>query len=250
MKRGLRAEEAVLRLTLGKQRSVMTGRKPATTPRAPTGSLSAMAALVALGALLVAPAGASAAGQGQASQGPACSFEVVHNDHIGRFAVPKGTYQITLLDPDTVSCGRAGKAFATFLQDFDGRLPRPWKLNNATGTFTRGVATIGFRVKRMDRTPNPGRGVSHLAKGSRKCPGTFEVENNDRVGKLPLPRGPYFVFVFKGSGLSCPAAERRFAGFLDRPNGMLPRPWIVIGATGTFRNGTRPGFKVKPASVR
>ena len=241
-----------MRLTLGKQCSRthdQSDRAQARGRQAPIGSRSAVVAVVALGGLLGAAPGAYAGPEVQASQAGPCSFEVVHNDHISRFSVPKGTYQITLLDADTVSCARAGKAFATFLQDFDGRLPRPWKLNNATGTFTRGVATIGFRVKRTDSKPNPGRGVSHLAKGSSKCPGTFDVDHNDRVGKLPLPRGPYFVFVFKGSGLSCPAAERRFDGFLDRPNGVLPRPWIVIGATGTFRNGTRPGFKVKPAQT-
>ena len=71
--------------------------------------------------------------------------------------------------------------------------------------------------------------------------------DNDRVGKLTIPRGPYFVFAFAGSGLSCPAAEQRFASFLARPDGALPRPWRVVGETATFRNGRRPGFKVKPA---
>ncbi len=196
-----------------------------------------------LGCLFAAAPGASAAQDVRAAQAGPCTFEVLHNDHIGRFSVPKGTYQLALLDPGALSCARAQTAFATFLQDFDGRLPRPWSLDVPTGTFTRDGPNVGFRIQRLDRGP----AARHLPTGARKCPGTFDVEHNDRVGGLSLPRGPYLVVVFGGSGLSCPAAERLFARFLTRPNGVLPRPWRVIGETGTFRNGRRPGFNVKPA---
>ena len=118
-----------------------------------------------------------------------------------------------------ISCARAGKAFATFLQDFDGRLPRPWKLNNATGTFTRGVATVGFRVKRTDKTPNPGRGrkgqpqVSRHVRRREQRPrrkATYPTRPLFRLrlqGKRPqLPRGRTTLCRLPGPPQRCAAA--------------------------------------------
>ena len=203
----------------------------------------AVAGATVLGCLLAAAPGASASPGARAAQASPCTFEVLHNDNIGRLSVPKGTYQLTLYSPAVIGCARAQKALATFLQDFDGRLPSPWTLDVATRTFRRGAPDIAFGITRLDQGP----AARHLPRGTRKCPGTFDVENNDRIGILRLPKGPYFVYVFGGSGLSCRAADRLFASFLDRPSGVLPRPWRVIGRTCTFRNGRRPGFKVKPA---
>lgn len=202
-----------------------------------------VASATVLGCLLAAAPGASAGPDVRAAQAAPCTFEVLHNDHIGALSVPKGTYQLTLYSPAVLGCARAQKAFATFLQDFDGRLPSPWTLDVATRIFRRGAPDIAFGITRIDRGP----AARHLPRGTRKCPGTFDVENNDRVGILRVPKGPYFVYVFGGSGLSCRAADRLFANFLTRPSGALPRPWRVIGQTGTFRNGRRPGFKIKPA---
>jgi hypothetical protein len=47
-----------------------------------------------------------------------------------------------------VSCARASSLFTDFLQAFDGVLPRPWRMNVPTATFTRGAGGPGFRVKR------------------------------------------------------------------------------------------------------
>jgi hypothetical protein len=189
-------------------------------------------------------------GGGGSGGGNACPyFRVLHNDRIGKLVLVAGNYRITLLSPSRVSCARAAKAFAQFLQDFDGRLPRPWKLNTSTGAFTRGTPSTGFRVKRATGpAPKPGSAGRHPASGSRACNGTFEVDHNDRIGRLRLPKGPYLVTVLKGSGLSCPAASRRLAAFLAAPSGALPRPWTVAVASGTFKNGRRPGFMVKPAA--
>ena len=43
--------------------------------------------------------------------------------------------------------------FTRFLdEDFAGMLPRPWKLNVPTATFTRGAPNVGFRVKPAGRS--------------------------------------------------------------------------------------------------
>lgn len=188
------------------------------------------------------------AGGGGGGGGNACPyFTVLHNDHIGKLALRAGKYRITLLSPSRLGCAAAAKAFAQFLQDFDGRLPRPWKLNVAKATFTRGNASTGFRVKpAVGPPPKPSGGGRHPASGTRICPGTFQVENDDRIGRLRLPGGPYLVTVLKGSGLSCQAASSRFTSFLNDFNGVLPRPWTVAPSTGTFTNGRKPGFRVKP----
>ena len=238
-------EEAVLRFPADKHTGTIAGHSERGRAHRRRASIRrwTVASATVIGCLLTAAPGASASPDARAAQAVPCTFEVLHNDHIGRLSVPKGTYQLTLFSPAIIDCARAQKAFATFLQDFDGRLPRPWSLDVATRTFRRGAPDIAFSITRVDRGP----AARHLPSGTRKCPGTFDVENNDRVGVLTLPRGPYFVYVFGGSGLSCRAADRLFASFLTRPSGALPRPWRVIGQTGTFRNGRRPGFKVKPA---
>ena len=186
--------------------------------------------------------------------GKACSapFEVLHNDHIGKLKVPKGEYRITLLSLGRISCAKASRYFARFLQDFNGRLPRPWFIDVETGSFMRGSRNVGFRVKPMGNPPNPnGGGGRHPGKGQRRCPGTFRVVHRDRIGRLRLPAGPYIVTVLSSS-LSCGSASNLFRQFLDDPNGRLPRPWTLNTQTGTFRRGKsgNKGFRVKPARAR
>jgi hypothetical protein len=173
-------------------------------------------------------------------------FTVLHNDHIGRFSIPAGRYRITLLAARRLSCARASQLFARFLQDFDGRLPRPWILDRRTGTFLRGSTHVGFRIKAWvgpQPTPN-GRHPS----GGRRCPGTFSVQHNDRIGALRLPAGPYIIT--RRGNVSCSRASSLFTQFLDLPLGNLPRPWVLNARTGTFSRGrgSANGFRVKPAS--
>ena len=75
------------------------------------------------------------------------TFRVLHNDSIGKLRLRKGPYRITLVGR-RVSCKRASALFRSFLNDFEGTLPRPWVLNVQTATFTRGSGgKTGFRVK-------------------------------------------------------------------------------------------------------
>jgi len=176
-------------------------------------------------------------------------FTVLHNDHIGRFRIAKGPYRITLLAVGRISCARASRLLARFLQDYDGRLPRPWVLDRETGTFSFGGSrTVGFRIKGAVGPPVNPNGPVYPSNGTL-CPATFRVQHNDRIGRLRLRRGRYLITRFRGSGLTCSRASRLFRTFLNDFEGDLPRPWIVQSQTGTFRRGrgSKVGFRVKPA---
>jgi hypothetical protein len=75
------------------------------------------------------------------------TFRVLNNDRIGALRLPRGNYTITVLSLNRPACGRASSLFTRFLNDFTGRLPRPWSLDPQTATFRRGAANFGFRVK-------------------------------------------------------------------------------------------------------
>ncbi len=172
----------------------------------------------------------------------------MHNDHIGSFAIRKGRYRITLLSVGRISCAQASSYFAKFLDDFDGILPRPWFVDPSTGSFMRGSRYVGFRIKPWSGPlPPNGGGGTHPSKGG-KCPGTFRVQHNDRIGSLRLPGGPYLITAF--GSVSCSQASKQFTSFLDNDyTGMLPRPWRLQPTTGTFLRGggSKNGFRVKPA---
>jgi hypothetical protein len=74
------------------------------------------------------------------------AFEVLHNDRIGRLAVPRGDYRITLLGGN-LSCDTADRLFARFLRDVDGRLGGGWDLLTSTGEFVKSSSHYGFRIK-------------------------------------------------------------------------------------------------------
>lgn len=76
------------------------------------------------------------------------------------------------------------------------------------------------------------------------CP-SFRVLHNDRIGPANLPAGNYQVTV--EPGLSCPAASKLFARFLEDYDGVLPRPWQVVAegsGKASFTRGGQPGFSV------
>ena len=177
-------------------------------------------------------------------------FRVLHNDHIGRLAIPRNSYRITRLNADGLSCSAASRLFTQFLQDYDGRLASPWRLNTTTATFTRGRSQVGFRIKpAVGPAPSPNSGGRYPAKGQRgECPGTFRVLNNDRVAGLRLPAGPYLTFVYGGTGVNCREASQLFRTFLAGEN--VPRGYLVAPATGIFSKGKQKIFRVKPASPR
>ena len=196
-------------------------------------------ALLVAGAALLAPSAASAAPRQLDATCPGV-FRVLQNDWIGTFAIPKGDYTLSLLSIGPMTCGQATGRFSAFLQDWDGRLPSPWLLDPVTGTFMEGSIYVGFRIAPAV-TPLPGPVTP--TRGNR-CPGTFRVQHDDRIGALKLPKGRYTITRTGSGAPSCAASSNAFARFLARPSGRLPKPWKLDRATATFTNGSA-GFRVK-----
>ncbi len=176
------------------------------------------------------------------------SFHVLHDDRIGRLSTPAGIYQLATRN---LTCAQASSLFTQFLNDFDGVLPRPWRYSVqgvGRGTFTgsRGRSFTAVRTGAANTPAQPGPasqgGGSH---GDLLCPGTFEVENNDRVGQLSIPAGDYQITLL-GGNLTCATAERYFGIFLDRPTGNLPRKWTVLPMLAEFfKQSSHHGFRIK-----
>jgi hypothetical protein len=199
----------------------------------------------------VAPTGShgGGGGGGHHPHGSLCpgTFQVLHNDRIGTFLIPEGSYSITLLSVGRLTCTRAASLFSNFLQDFDGVLPGRWLLDPETGSFMRGSRNVGFRIKELVGPPDNNGGGSGTHPTGDRCRGTFRVLNNDRIGRLRLPRGRYRITLV-GSGVSCARASNLFTDFLQAFDGVLPRPWRMNVRTATFTRGADgPGFRVKRA---
>src|SRR5688500_15290003 len=141
-----------------------------------------------------------AAAQGAPAACPA-TFQVLHDDRIGQLQLRAGHYTVTLLDAGRLSCTEASDLFRQFLEDWDGRLPRPWRLNVATATFTRGSSGTGFSVAPASNHGGGGGG-GHHPHGSA-CPGTFRVLHNDVIGTFSIPRGNYRITLLSVGRVSC-----------------------------------------------
>jgi hypothetical protein len=183
--------------------------------------------------------------QGGGGRNCAGSYTVLQSDRIGSLSIPAGNYRISLVGSGGVNCLQAAALLTQFL-DGPGTLPSPWTLDPTNGTFTRGSTGPGFRIRQIGGTT--GGGGTHPRAGTL-CPGTFRVLHNDRIGALRLPAGPYFLTVLRGGGLSCSQAASLFRAFLQRTDGLLPRPWVLSAVYARFTRGrTSPvGFQVEPA---
>jgi hypothetical protein len=209
--------------------------------------LTILAVALAASAALVVSAAPGGAQTGQCT----ATFHVLHNDHIGRLSLPAGLYQLRTTG---VTCAQASHLFAQFLNDYNGVLPRPWRYTVQAvgqGTFasTRGGSFEAVRTGEPTAPAQAGSatngGGSH---GDLLCPGTFEVEHNDRVGRLRIAEGEYTITLL-GGNLTCATAERFFGRFLDRPLGNLPRGWVVLPQSAEFMKfSSHHGFRIKPAA--
>jgi hypothetical protein len=202
-----------------------------------------LAGLVATAALALALAPSASAAEATCPG----AFQVLHNDRIGAMQLPAGAYTITVLDSTTMGCTEASHLFSQFLEDWDGRLPRPWVANNSTRTFTAGRnSTVGFRVTPGEPPPPIPPNPPHPP-SSRVCAGYFTVLHNDRIGSFSIPRGRYRITLLGYAGVSCSQASTLFARFLQDFDGVLPRPWFLDPSTGSFMKGSRHiGFRIKP----
>lgn len=228
----------------------MPSRDGSTIRPSRAGGLVAVCAVVALLVAMVAPSQADAARVRCAG-----TFQVLHNDHVGPLALPRGRYRITTLLSGRPNCAHASTLFTRFLEDWDGNLPGGWRVAARQQVFLRAPG-VGFHVARLgggggeggtgggEETETGGNGRH----GGLFCPGTFRVLGNDRIGALRLRKGPYWIVLLQRRGLTCPQASRLFTRFLEDFRGNLPPPWVLEPHTASFRRGASgAGFRVKPA---
>jgi hypothetical protein len=173
------------------------------------------------------------------------SFEVLHNDRIGAASLPAGNYEVSV--KAGLSCEEGSKLFTRFLQDWDGNLPKPWRVTAegpGKASFTRGDLP-GFTVERVGGG-GEGGGSPELG---RLCSGAFTVNASTDVGPLFFPKGEYALYIPAKSGITCRRASILFTRFLASPGGMLPSPWRVKTQTATFYKPAHPlrsAFRVDP----
>jgi hypothetical protein len=201
----------------------------------------------AFAASLVAVLALLALGGGSAAAATCPSFKVLHDDRIGAASLPAGSYEVTV--SGGLSCSASSKLFARFLSDWDGNLPKPWRLKaegSGKATFTGGSQSFSVSLS----GGGEGGGGNNPAIG-KLCPGTFTVNTGSDVGPLFFAKGPYLVYIPARSGITCRRASVLFTRFLAAPGGMLPSPWRVLTQTATFyktTNPTRSAFRVEPAA--
>jgi hypothetical protein len=188
----------------------------------------------------------AATGSSRAAAATACpSFRVLHNDRIGPANLPAGNYNVTPAASSGLSCAAASQFFTRFLEDYDGVLPRPWRViaqGSGKASFARGSAA-GFSVSRI------GGGGGNNPSLGKLCGGTFTVNSSATVGPLFFPRGQYLVYIPPRSGMPCNRASLLFTRFLGQPGGMLPFPWRVNSQTATFFKPAQPqrsAFRIEP----
>jgi hypothetical protein len=213
-------------------------------PSAPKTRLGIASALAFAG--LVLALGLSAAAAPAADVSPCPSFRVLHNDRIGPASLPAGSYAISVSPAAGISCSSASQLFARFLEDYDGILPRPWKVSSqgsGKAAFTQG-GRAGFSV-----ALGSGGGGKEISILGQLCHGSFTVNSNATVGPLSFPKGKYLLYLPPRSGLGCNRASILFTRFLGTPGGRLPAPWQLKNQTATFfkpENPTRSAFRVEP----
>lgn len=79
-----------------------------------------------------------------------------------------------------------------------------------------------------------------------KCPNSFTVLHNDRIGSVTFPAGPYLL---TATSITCPQAADYFRQFLQDWDGKLPGGWKVkqSGTTRIFyRSGSTQAFTATP----
>ncbi|HWT91301.1 MAG TPA: hypothetical protein VN179_09310 [Solirubrobacterales bacterium] len=186
---------------------------------------------------LIGPASASAAN---------CpTFKVLHNDRIGAANLPAGSYEVTT-DPG-LSCQAASQLFTRFLQDWDGNLPKPWRVvaeGSGKASFKR-TGLAGFYVARLGSSGGGGNNEV-----GRLCTDDYTVNAGSEVGPLFFAKGDYALYLPPRSAITCRRASVLFTRFLATPQGRLPFPWRVQTQTATFYKPEHPlrsAFRVEPA---
>ncbi len=192
------------------------------------------------------PAGSTAAPGAKAGKG--CkTFKVLHNDRIGAAVLPAGTYAIK--GRKGLNCRKTIALFSRFLQDYDGVLPHQWvAIPQGRGKALFHRPGKQFRVKLLG---NAGGGNSLGGSLGHLCPGNFHVLHNDRIGPLFFPAGYYQIYIPRHAILGCGKAANKFASFLQRPDGSLPKSWKSLPNRAVFYRAINPRqrrFRIDPGT--
>ena len=196
-------------------------------------------------ALLVALAAMALSAAAPASAANCPTFKVLHNDRIGPASLPAGNYEVAT--EAGLGCPGASQLLTRFLQDWDGNLPKPWRVvaeGSGKASFTRG-SLPGFSIARLGG--GGGGGNTELGK---LCTDSYTVNAGGDVGPLFFAKGQYALYIPAKSGITCRRASVLFTKFLAAPGGQLPFPWRVKTQTATFFKPDHPlrsAFRVEPA---
>ncbi|MGC1166990.1 MAG: hypothetical protein WA862_12875 [Solirubrobacterales bacterium] len=187
-------------------------------------------------------------GASSASAAACPSFRVLHDDRIGPAVLPAGNYTVTTAPASGLTCPATSKLFTRFLEDYDGVLPSPWRVNaqgSGKASFTR-AGKAGFSVARSSGGGEGGGGNELGA----LCKNPFTVNSNVVLGPVTFAKGQYLLYLPPRSGISCNRAAVLFTRFLGSPEGRLPFPWRLQNQTATFfkpEHPARSAFRVEPA---
>jgi hypothetical protein len=213
-------------------------------------ALAGVLCAAALAGLLAVGAGSAAAAAPTPTAVIACKgFKVLHDDRIGPASFPAGTYTVEIPVAAELSCKEGNELFARFLEDFDGVLPRPWKLEaegSGKATFARG-AQPGFSVALSKSSSSEGGEPTSPVLGTL-CNGTFSVNSDVVIGPLRFTKGKFLIYLPPKSGISCHRASVLFTRFLAATPD-LPSPWRLATQTATFSkpaNPARSAFRIEP----
>jgi hypothetical protein len=109
-----------------------------------------------------------------------------------------------------------------------------------------GFAAAALVAALAASTGQAGAASAEAAAAPMRCPATFHVLHNDRIGRLKLPAGHYRIRLINDEVLSCSRASALFAKFLQDFDGDLPGKWRLKVSEATFlKRGTDVGFSVK-----
>ena len=154
---------------------------------------------------------------------------MLHDDTVGALYLPKGNYTITLLDPAALSCAEASDLFRQFLEDLDGRLPRPWVVDAQASTFTRGAQRLRGLQRRSGRPAAAAVAAAATIRRGTICPGTFQVLHDDHIGTFAVPKGHYLVTLLVGRPDQLRSKAAAYLGAL--PGRLRRRPARARGSS-------------------
>lgn len=185
-------------------------------------------------------------------------FRVLHDDRIGPALLPAGNYRVTTAPSSDLTCPAAAKLFTRFLEDFDGILPRAWRVvaeGSGKASFGVDTAVDDFEVKTKilfsivrSSGGNESGGNDELG---ALCKNPFTVNSNVLLGPVTFAKGQYLLYLPPRSGIGCNRAAVLFTRFLGSPGGRLPSPWRLRNQTATFykpEHPARSAFRVEPAA--